>query len=321
MFWTYTLKDVVEIEPVYFPSPALTESIVSAREEPYFSSHRMSSRRDVAEDPPHPPLPAVVIKICKPKSEEGEDGSVEAKRILHYMTSTTAMGTSSSREDEQVTEIPVRSMVAPSISVWADIILHRLTERYVGKVVPRLGFCVVVDHLLEYTPCEIKGPHASAWVTAVFEICVFAPVPLTRFRAKIVAQDPSGMYVSIDFFEAYRIFIPAAELVEGSTFDPTTGRWYLPMSEEEEEREPEEEEENAKPSMAPDTTAELPCNYYMHQEDVIAKVLHCVIAGNTSSAVPHNEDGEEGLMSITASFRGDCLGPVSWFDEVGEEEA
>lgn len=289
MFWSYTLKDVVEIEPVYFPSPVADQS-----------SEKRSNEMSVTASGGSvlsPSLPNVVMKACccaeNNASKDGHD----------LFCSTT-----------KIEEIEVKPIVASSISIWSDLILHRLTERYVGKVVPRLGFCLAVEHVLEYSPCEVKGPHGSAWLTAVFDICLFAPVPFTRFRAKIVGQDEGGIILCIDFFASYRILVPPKELVDGSAFDKVTGRWFLPVTENDEEKEAIEGDSSA----ISDAECNNSCNFYLHQEDVVAKVVSCYIVGGESN--PHNTAEKEELMSITASFQGDCLGPISWFEDIIEEQ-
>lgn len=289
MFWSYTLKDVVEIEPVYFPSPAVEKS-----------SEKRSEKTGVTDSRGNvllTSLPNVVMKACCCTETSG-------KKVEHDLSCSTA----------KVETIEVKPIVASSISIWSDLILHRLTERYVGKVVPRLGFCLAVEHVLEYSPCEVKGPNGSAWLTAVFDICLFAPVPFTRFRAKIVEQGEEGIILCIDFFAAYRILVPPKELVDGSAFDKASGRWFLPVTENDEEKEVKEGDSSA----FPDTEINTSCNFYLHHEDVVAKVLSCHIAGG--DAPTHNTAEKEEIMSITASFQGDCLGPVSWFEETVEEQ-
>lgn len=240
MFWSYTLKDVVEVEPVYFPVESTTPSSCSG--------------------------------------------------------SPTACSSTSS---------------TTPLASWSDLILHRLTERYVGKVVPRLGFCVAVEHILEYTPCEVKGPNGSAWLTAIFDVCVFAPTPGTRFRAKIAHQEESGLYLRMDFFASYRVFVPADQLLEGSVFDVASGRWALPVESEEgvEDDQAVASESGSIPPL---------CNHYISEEDVIAKVVQCVVFDGDRRKASATTTTPE-LMYITASFRGDCLGPVAWFEDEDEE--
>lgn len=377
MFWSYTLKDVVEIEPVYFPSLGKNQKDIQAlygqktSTRSNHNSHNNSNdghadddgaggRSGAMEDELSSLLPPAVVKPTTTSHHSappdgGDDrekrggGDVHTKMeeekqdLLLFPGSSPSTCTFSNLE-----KIPVKPMVAPSISIWSDLLLHRLTERYVGKVVPRLGFCLAVEHILEYTPCVIQGPHAAAWTTAVFDICVFAPSPATRFRAKISHQDELGIRLSIDFFAGFRIFVPAAELVEGSVFNKDTATWALMMTEEDGEEEvavmghgggagengKEEEEKSASPS--PHASSALmdnvedgavPFNLYVHLEDVIAKVIRCDIIDRgikqdaspfaSSSLPPYAHDAEqegEELMAIVASFRGDCLGPISWFD-------
>lgn len=263
MFRSFTLKDIVEVEPVYFPRG---------------DNLGLSSQQSIAGKE------STLNTDCS--SEEQNNRSCSERKEA-----------SVSIERASTLPLPVS---APRLSLWSEIILHRLTERYVGKVVPALGFCVAVEHVLEYTPCEVKGPTGSAWLTAVFDICIFAPLPDSRLRATIVRQDETGVFLSIDFFSAFIIFVPGAELVEGSHFDPTACSWALPVEDSPSAHSPS--------SAAGDSTAQ---NYYTVNEDVIAKVLACSII---TDARLMNEKNEP-LMSITASFRGECLGPVAWYED------
>lgn len=181
-------------------------------------------------------------------------------------------------------------------SQWAGRVLHRLTERYVGKVIPSLGLCVAIEEVLEFTPCEVVGSGGSAWLTAVFDVCVFAPSPSTRLRAQILTQSEAGITLQLSFCPAFPILIEAHELVEGSIFDKAAGQWCLPI-----------EEEGHDASVSPP-----PSNPYRRNEDVVCRVVSCRVHSKDNNEWA---EGAEKLMEIRASLRGDCLGPAAWFEE------
>eukprot|EP00796_Vickermania_ingenoplastis_P012032 gene12032-8285_t len=233
MFWSHTIKDVVEVEPVYYPV-----------------------EQEVAQGP---------------SSATAKPPAVAAA----------------------VTE---KSIASPAISLWADLILHRLTERYVGRVVESLGFCVAVEHVLEYSPCQVRGPTASAWMTAVFDICVFAPAPGTRLRACVSHQTERGVFLRVDFIAAFPILVPADQLVEGSRYNELGAEWLLPL---------DDSPENASGVAAFDLDK---CNRYRAGDEVIVKVLACNLSRGGGAGAPPE-------MEVLASCRGDCLGPVAWFEE------
>ncbi|KPI83676.1 putative DNA-directed RNA polymerase III subunit [Leptomonas seymouri] len=110
-----------------------------------------------------------------------------------------------------------------------DILLHRLTERYVGRVIPSRGLCVAITEVMEYSASSVRGAAASAWLTATFGVCVFAPIPGTRMKARIAHQNASGVYLTLDFCVSIPFLVPTSMLVPGSQYHAAQGLWYLPL--------------------------------------------------------------------------------------------
>lgn len=321
-FLAYVLSDVVEVEPVYFPSRAASKADVVA-----LSSSSSASSSS----------PAAAAAATRRTYTRG-DGNTNIATTVNEdpHSSVTCLSSSTS---------------TPYTLTFDDVLLHRVTERYVGKVIPAVGLCVAVVRVLAYSPSEIKGPAASAWVTATFEVCVFAPTTGERLRAHIAHQDHRGLFLSVDFFAAMPFVVPATQLVAGSLFDRNRGSWYLPLdddgggaaAERRDQQQQQQRAENDDDGGGGDTTR----NYYVVGEDVVVKVLQCIVrselevregvaadvqcghrsldssgADGGSGGLPQtgagNGPGPLPLMEIVGSFVGDGLGPTAWFEETLE---
>ncbi|KAK7198728.1 DNA-directed RNA polymerase III subunit [Novymonas esmeraldas] len=200
-----------------------------------------------------------------------------------------------------------------------DILLHRLTERYVGRVVPSRGLCVAVTEVMDYSASSVRGAAASAWLTATFGVCVFAPVPGTRLKARIAHQTAAGVLLTMDLFVAIPFLVPAEMLVAGSRFSPTHGYWYLPME--------AEEQESGDPPTAVSASTAAAYNPYTVGAEVIVKVESCTVQSEEAVLAADEVEGVDGgggggggavpIMELRGSFLGDALGPMSWFAEDG----
>nr|CCC95854.1 unnamed protein product [Trypanosoma congolense IL3000] len=197
-----------------------------------------------------------------------------------------------------------------------DVLLHRLTERYVGKMIPSLGLCVAIQELIHHTPGTVRGSAASVWFTAEFRVCVFAPTPGARLRATISAQTREGIYLSLDFFH-FVLFVPGDQLISPSFFDERSMCWALSVE---------------------DVADEDAVNPYEKGDEVIVRVDRVVVRdptdlqGSHSSRITAIDDvshtsgagaGVKGVakeldcaqwpMEVYGSFLGTGLGPVMWF--------
>ncbi|CAC9454996.1 putative DNA-directed RNA polymerase III subunit [Leishmania infantum JPCM5] len=228
-----------------------------------------------------------------------------------------------------------------------DILLHRLTERYVGRVIPSRGLCVAITEVMEYSASSVRGAAASAWLTVTFGVCVFAPNPGTRLKARIAYQTAAGVYLTMDLFVAIPFLVPAEMLVPGSRFSAAQGFWYLPLDTEDQEGGERSAELGAGPAVAgmgqgsgkdgdgygSDTLASsalssttaaaaAPYNAYMVGAEVIVKVASCTVQSEETVSAAEDADGASGgdsgaipIMELRGSFVGDALGPMSWFEK------
>ncbi|KAF8303679.1 putative DNA-directed RNA polymerase III subunit [Trypanosoma cruzi] len=266
IFYSYVVRDVLEVEPVYFQGRVTVSSTSS------FAAA------------------AAAAKVAEEDVEEQLDKQ-------HY----------------QVT--------------FEDILMHRLTERYVGKIVPGCGLCVAIHDILQYTQGIVRGPSASAWLTAQFRLCIFAPTPGARLRATISAQTREGIFLTLEFFQ-FVFFVPGDLLVAPSSYHEEKKCWVLHVEEEEEDDVEEGEEKGA---------LESALNPYENGDEVIVKVEHVIVRelvdfhsnvgtksqnnniNNVNSGV--SADGKEGSptsqspMEVRGSFVGTGLGPVLWFEK------
>lgn len=298
MFSSFVIHDMVEVEPAYFPTSLQT-------------LHRGVSHA------------ASNGNLCAP------GGALATKTKASSSCASPPAGGAEVAQSEDP---------SPYAVTLRDVLLHRLSERYVGRIVPRCGLCVAIGDIVDYSAADIKGPSASAWMAAVFTACIFRPTPGTRMRAVIAGQNPAGLSLHVDFFSAYSIFVPGSELVPGSLYHSAKGAWYLPVEAEEEEGQPD--------SLPQDPTfagEEDFLNFYTNGESVVLRVTECVVRdalacstggeagadfGGGSSPVPPAPNGGGGngsvddqmveslpLMEVLGSFAGDGLGPTSWFEE------
>ncbi|ESL08039.1 DNA-directed RNA polymerase III subunit [Trypanosoma rangeli SC58] len=244
IFYSYVLRDVLEVEPVYFQ--------------------------------------VHVAAAAASAAEEDTAGSLDTQQPYH--------------------------------ATFEDIIMHRLTERYVGKIVPGCGLCVAIHEILQYTEGIVRGPSASAWLTAQFRLCVFAPTPGARLRATISAQTREGIFLTLDFFQ-FVFFVPGDLLVAPSSYHEENRCWALHVD-------GEEEEEALEPALNP----------YVNGDEVVVKVERVIVRelvdfhGNVGGNGGGNLTGRDGAgkdgflasqlpMEVCGSFVGTGLGPVLWFEK------
>ncbi|CCW64586.1 unnamed protein product [Phytomonas sp. EM1] len=211
--------------------------------------------------------------------------------------------------------------------VVVQIIRHRLTERYVGRVAPRCGFCVAIGDILEHSSIEVKGPSASAWLGAVFEVVVFAPRPGTRLRATIAQQSDEGMRLRLDFCGAFPFVVPADQLVPGSRYDVKQSAWYISVDVDENANGGDNQEEGSGARDAQTHNDGDPNrNYYQIGEEVVVRVTACVVRDDEKNLNQNGIDSLKApaeasigdsapLMSLLGSFLGDLLGPTCWYEE------
>lgn len=202
----------------------------------------------------------------------------------------------------------VQNLRAPKDDLYApvceDLLWHRISERYVGKVIPESGLCVAVADLVSYSNSVIRGGDGSSWTTVTFEVVVLRPEIHERIRAKIVRQSEKGIYLSVELFDG--IFVPAHALVQPSVFDVVSGVWNLQITDDDAES---------------GVSTLIGCNEYKTNDEVIVAITEVVVR----SAVDHlcsadaltsesRRDGSIQPMSVTGSFADTGLGPCAWYE-------
>ncbi|KAG5510641.1 hypothetical protein JKF63_06939 [Porcisia hertigi] len=247
---------------------------------------------------------------------------------------TTALGTSpaatattaanSGGDDDEAYSLTLR-----------DILLHRLTERYVGRVIPSRGLCVAITEVMEYSASCVRGAAASAWLTVTFGVCVFAPNPGARLKARIAYQTAAGVYLTMDLFVAIPFLVPAEMLVPGSRFSAAQGFWYLPLDTEDQDAGGQGAERDGDSAMeavglgsdalasnalsSQTSAATAPYNAYMVGAEVIVKVESCTVQSEETVSAAEEADSNGGgpihVMELRGSFIGDALGPMLWFEK------
>lgn len=185
------------------------------------------------------------------------------------------------------------SCYTPSLE---DILWHRISERYVGKIIPNRGLCVAVAELLSFSNSVIRGSDGASWTTLTFNAVVFRPVINERIYAVIDRQTEQGIYLSVEFYKD--IFVPAQFLIQPSAFDVTSGSWHLVI----------EDEESAGAPVR---------NEYKNGDRVMVGVWDVSVKGAVDQVGVVSAEGtglSSSPMSITGTFADIGLGPCVWFE-------
>lgn len=368
MFFSYIVHDVVEIEPVYLPNLVSTSALRTTddhnNEEAVVEvqgSRKVSPTRKGASDaaatakaadPSRRRRPASLVKTLF-----GSEGRLRAfldEQVSHSNLSGahpddgTDHSHHSNNDGNATTSHGGDDAYAATIT---DALIHRLTEKYVGKVLPGCGLCVAIRSLLESSGAEIRGPSASAWVGVVFEACVLAPSAGARLRATVIGHSRQGLHASLMSFldGVMSIIVPAAELNTGACYDAMAGLWFLPIDGDEEEGEGEgsmppavkKEEEEDGYGLNGSGSSSGHRNYYTVGDTVLLRVVSSSVMDEQAmqgAAAQHEQQqtttttfdggdaavvvngGDVGaLIEVVGSFVGEGLGPMVWFDDEEEE--
>jgi DNA-directed RNA polymerase III subunit RPC8 len=95
--------------------------------------------------------------------------------------------------------------------------------KYANKVLTNQGLCICVHGLDSVGPPIIYGSDGAAHVRVQFRLAVFRPFAGEVLTARVKACDPTGILVSVEFFD--HIFIPAHELQYPSHFNKQEQLW------------------------------------------------------------------------------------------------
>lgn len=206
---------------------------------------------------------------------------------------------------------PRNQLYVPTLE---DILWHRISERYVGMVVPECGLCVAVGDLVSHSNSTIRGNDASSWTTVVFEVVVFRPAVNERLRAKISRQTEKGIYLSVEFFQ--NIFVPSHFLLQPSVFDDVAGAWYLQITEDVED----ESQDGVGSSSGQQVVVAR--NLYKNDDEVLvsiwnvtvkSQVDHVALSSVGEGLGNNTSPDSNGVMTVTGTFLEPGLGPCAWF--------
>ncbi|KAI8087477.1 RNA polymerase Rpb7 [Thamnidium elegans] len=89
-----------------------------------------------------------------------------------------------------------------------------LNEKYANKVVQEVGLCICVHDILHTSEGFILYGDGCSYVKVLFRVVVFRPFVGEILTGKIKSCSPSGVRVSMGFFDD--ILIPGGALQPGS---------------------------------------------------------------------------------------------------------
>uniref|UniRef100_A0A7E4ZRY8 RNA_pol_Rbc25 domain-containing protein n=1 Tax=Panagrellus redivivus TaxID=6233 RepID=A0A7E4ZRY8_PANRE len=173
---------------------------------------------------------------------------------------------------------------------FEDCIVEKLNAMLSGKIIKDVGLCITFFSFTKISPSYIPQGAATIFVPVSFRYLVFVLTQGEVLDCYILKGTPEGIYCTTRFFED--IFVPRANMPEGSLFDENTQTWNWHYKNEENEM-----------VFAMDT-------------DLEARVL---IESTTYKDVKVGKHGSP--MVVTASMNAPGLGCLSWWqsDETEEE--
>ena len=172
-------------------------------------------------------------------------------------------------------------------ATFADLLWHRLSEKYVAKVIPGQGVCVGISEVLDHSFGTIRGEDGAAWSTVVFNALIACPVRGQRLVGTVSAQDEGGLYLSL---EVLTVRVPRHMLMENSQFDPVRHIWYLPVEEE----------------------TSVTRNYYVMGEECIVAIDSVRVRSQADMGHVERLAPIDIVGSFTAASG---LGPKKWFED------
>ncbi|PWN41761.1 hypothetical protein IE81DRAFT_337682 [Ceraceosorus guamensis] len=99
-----------------------------------------------------------------------------------------------------------------------------LNTKYANKVLQDVGLCVAVFDLLDCEEGKTIGGDGALFYKVTFRLVIFRPFLGEVFVGKIVSSDPSGIRVSVGFFQD--IHVPPHLLPYPSAFDHKEGCFF-----------------------------------------------------------------------------------------------
>ncbi|CEP08572.1 hypothetical protein [Parasitella parasitica] len=181
-----------------------------------------------------------------------------------------------------------------------------LNEKYANKVVQEVGLCICIHDVLHTSEGFILYGDGCSYIKVTFRIVVFRPFVGEILTGKIKSCSPSGVVVTMGFFDD--ILIPGGALQPGSKFDPAEQVWvwsyegekmYMDIEEPIRFKVLREQFTDTTPTNHPHPVA-LP----RRRQSVADVSATDDLAGNSTKIPPY---------SLTCTIQEDGLGLLSWW--------
>lgn len=112
-------------------------------------------------------------------------------------------------------------------------ILHVLEEqieaKYCNKIVPDVGFCIGLYDYVHIGDQFVYPGEGAAHLLVQFRLIIFIPFEGEILMGNVIAVDPNGIKVSLDFFTD--IYIPSYNLSEQTVYADNKWIWSFQGSE------------------------------------------------------------------------------------------
>ncbi|SMY20564.1 unnamed protein product [Zymoseptoria tritici ST99CH_1A5] len=119
-----------------------------------------------------------------------------------------------------VVQIPPKDFSKPSIRAIEDFI----NTKYADKVIHRVGLCLGFHSLVSTSEGLIGHGTGIVNVNVDFRLIVFRPFKGEIIRATITQSNPTGIYLSVDFYED--LVVPPETLFDNTSWDKDeSGTW------------------------------------------------------------------------------------------------
>ncbi|KAJ7173619.1 polymerase III polypeptide H [Mycena filopes] len=109
-------------------------------------------------------------------------------------------------------------------------ITAELNKKYANRILHDVGLCICVFDLTEAGEGKVRYGDGFLWYKVVFRMVIFRPFQSEVLLAKVMSSDPSGIRLSLGFFDD--IYAPVPYLPLPNAFDPNErAHFWLPSSE------------------------------------------------------------------------------------------
>lgn len=153
--------------------------------------------------------------------------------IIESMTATTTAtatatmvknSNNSAINVEKASEVLATATEADVLShPFHAVLMEQIFIKYANRVLPNHGLVITIHAIEKIGDVKIHPIDSGAHIECQFRCIIFKPLPGEIVVGTIKSSDPSGVLVSLDFFDW--IVIPAAELQRPSTYDAKENVW------------------------------------------------------------------------------------------------